>query len=203
MTAPEGRLDLVLNGPNGVWAYDPRTGKENWHIERNDPKQQAKFGEPIPVSRGDLLVALSGRPGPCQAFRVGSGTQPSVELTWEIRRKGRDVASPLIWGDHLYVADSKAVLTCYDLKTGRALYTQRLAADAKVLASPVAIAGKLLFPLDTGETVVLEPGAKFKVAGRNVLGDHQSLDFGASPAIVAGRLYLRSQRYLYCIEDKK
>ena len=29
---PGGRTDLVLNGPFGVWGYDPRTGEELWKV---------------------------------------------------------------------------------------------------------------------------------------------------------------------------
>lgn len=201
---PSGRTDLVLNGPKGVWGYDPHTGKELWYSPRRDSKDAAKFGEPMPVSTSNVLVAFSGRPGPFQEVRLGgAGDVSKKDLVWEFRRKGRDVASPIIWGDYVYAADNKAVLTCYDLKTGKIVYTQRLAPDAKVLGSPVAVRGKLLFLLDTGETVVVEPGPTFKSVGRNVLGENRSLDFAASPAIVAGRLFLRSQSYLYCIGDRQ
>jgi hypothetical protein len=61
----------------------------------------------------------------------------------------------------------------------------------------------LLFTLDDGVTVVVEPGPKFKVVDRNRLGKGVALDFGASPAISNGRLYLRSQSYLYCIAKAK
>src|SRR5207302_553000 len=30
VTTPKGRTELVLNSPHGVWAYEPRTGKELW-----------------------------------------------------------------------------------------------------------------------------------------------------------------------------
>src|SRR5262249_4872430 len=153
---------------------------------------------------GVLLIGSSGRPGPCQAIRVGgTGDVTKSHVAWTIQRKGRDVSSPIIWGDELYAADNKAVLTCYALKDGRALYTQRLGPGCKALASPVAVRGKLLWLLDTGETVVLEPGPKYQVAGRNRLGDGTTLDFAASPAIVAGKIFIRSQSFLYCIGEKK
>src|SRR5262249_21198552 len=127
-----------------------------------------------------------------------------THLLWQVERKGhRDCSSQILWGDYLYAADNKAILTCYDPKTGRALYHERLAPDAKSLASPVGGAGKLLFVSDNGVTVVVEPGPKLKVAARNKLGDGSSLDFGASPAIADGRLFLRSQSYLHCIGEKK
>ena len=63
--------------------------------------------------------------------------------------------------------------------------------------------GKLLFLQDNGVTVVVEPGDKFQEIGRNRLGEGGELDFGASPAVADGRLFLRSQSYLYCIGEKK
>jgi outer membrane protein assembly factor BamB len=199
----KGRLDLVLNGPLGVWAYDPRTGKELWHCERN-AGEQGRFGEPIPVSNGEVLFGLSGRLGPFQAIRMGgSGDVTGTHLAWQITRKGRDVASPLLWKDLLYVADRSAILTCFDAKSGKALYTERLGANKNLMASPVLVRGKVLYLLDDGTTVVLEPGRKYKELNRNQLGEGMELAFGASPAIADGRMYLRSQTHLYCIGEKK
>jgi outer membrane protein assembly factor BamB len=201
---PQGRLDLVLNGPLGVWGYDPATGKEVWHCNRVDKngQDQARFGEPVPAFNRATLFAPSGRPGPFQAVRLGgNGDLGRPDLRWEVVRKGhRDVASPILWEDAVYMADNKGVLTCQDIQTGQLRYTERL--GAKALASPVAVRGRLLFVLDDGVTVVVEPGRQLKVAQRNKLGGGKELDFAGSPAIVAGRLYLRSQSHLYCIGEK-
>jgi outer membrane protein assembly factor BamB len=204
ITTPAGRLDLVLNGPLGVWAYDPRTGKEIWHCARSDAKDNARFGEPVPVSSADMLFAPSGRPGPFQAIGLdGTGNVTKTQLRWQVSRRGhRDVSSQILWKGLLYAADNKGVLTCYDARSGKVLYNERLSGGGKSLASPVAVRDRLLFVLDTGETVVIEPGPQLKVAGRNVLGEGNGLDFAASPAIADGRLYLRSQSYLYCIGEK-
>src|SRR5262249_10881192 len=145
---------------------------------RKDRKDQAKFGEPVPVSDGELLVAPSGRPGPCQAIRLGgSGDVTGTHVMWTVRRKSRDVSSQILWQGLLYAADTKGVLTCYDVKTGGVVYSERVAPDAKSLASPVAVRGKLLFLFDNGETVVVEPGHKLQVLARNVLGTGATLDF--------------------------
>ena len=42
----------------------------------------------------------------------------------------------------------------------------------------------------------------YRRVGKNKL-DGGTLDFGASPAIADGKLYLRSQSYLYCIGEKR
>jgi outer membrane protein assembly factor BamB len=206
MPVAGGRVDLVLNGPLGVWGYDPRTGKERWHCDRTDPRDQARFGEPMPVNDGERLFVVSGRPGPYQVLRLpGDGDVTRSHLVKQGARRGhRDVASPLIFDGRVYVADNKAVLSCYELRSGKELYAARIGNGTnKALASPVAVRGKLLFPLDDGVTVVVEPGPALKVVGRNRLGDGTGLDFGASPAVAGGRLFLRSQSYLYCIGEKK
>src|SRR5581483_11817780 len=97
-TDKSGRLELILNGPRGVWSYDPRNGKEYWHCERKDQKEQAKFGEMVPTIAADLLFAPSGRPGPFQAIRLGgTGNVTKSHVAWEIRRKGRDVSSQILF----------------------------------------------------------------------------------------------------------
>ena len=90
------------------------------------------------------------------------------------------------------------------LKTGKELFNERIGdGKGKSLASPIAVRGKLLFLLDNGTTVILEPEAKLKEVGRNKLGDGNPLEFGASPAVADGKLFLRSQTVLYCIGEAK
>jgi outer membrane protein assembly factor BamB len=206
MAVEAGRIDLLLNGPLGLWGYDPLTGQERWHCPRQDPDELSRFGEPMPVSDGDMLYVSSGRPGPCQGLRLpGAGDVTRTRMVWEGVRKGhRDVSSPVVVDGRVYAADNKAILTCIDLKTGKELYNQRIGnGKNKSIGSPVVVRGKLLFPLDDGVTVVVEPGPVCRVTGRNRLGTGEQLDFGASPAIADGRLFFRSQSYLYCIGTKQ
>ena len=200
-----GRVDLVLNGPTALVGYDPRTGKELWRCSRTDTRDQARFGEPLPVNDGERLFVLSGRPGPCQALRLpDKGDVTKTNVVWQtVRGKShRDVGSPILLDGLIYQGDREGVLTCLDLATGKEQYSVPLERGSKVLASPVIVRGKLLFLLDNGTTAVVEPGRKFKLEAVNKL-DGETLDYGASPAIVDGRMYLRSQTWLYCIGEKK
>jgi outer membrane protein assembly factor BamB len=201
-----GRLDLVLNGPLSCVGYDPTTGKERWHVTRTDASDQMRFGEPIPVDDGKTMFIQSGRPGPCQAVKMpNEGDVTKSHLVWGGSRKGhRDVASAIVWDGRVYCADNKGMLSCYDLKTGKELFNERFGdGKGKALASPVAVRGKLLFLLDNGTTVVVEPEKILKEVSLNKLGDGNALDFGASPAVANGKLYLRSQSVLYCIGESK
>jgi outer membrane protein assembly factor BamB len=199
-----GRVDLVLNGPTAVVGYDPKTGKELWRSVRTTGGDSNLFGEPLPVNDGEMMFVLSGRPGPCQALRLPEkGDVTKTHVLWQNeRRNHRDVSSPILWEGLVYQADNKGMLTCIEAKTGKQVYNEALAGrDAKSLSSPIVVRGKLLFPLDEGTTVVLEPGRTFRVVGRNKL-DGGTLEYGASPAVADGKLYLRSQSYLYCVGAK-
>jgi outer membrane protein assembly factor BamB len=199
---PTGRIDLVLNGPYGVWAYNPRTGEELWHCERHKGEEEALFGEPIPVFSDNTLFVLSGRPGPFQAIHMGGvGDVTASQVLWEGVRKGsRDVASPIIWEDTLFIADRFGTISGYEIKTGKLLFKER-AGNKPFVGSPVAVRGKILFLTEDGMTFVLEPGHALNIVARNSLRD--GTEFRASPAVANGRIYLRSQAHLYCIGEKK
>jgi outer membrane protein assembly factor BamB len=195
---PGGRVDLVLNGPFGVWGYDPRTGKEIWHCDRHRGDGKALFGEAMPVFDREKMVVMSGRPGPMIAVRLGgTGDVTKTHILWDVVRKTpRDVGSPILWKDLLYVGDRDGNLTCHDATNGAVIYRER-AGKKCFSASPIAVQDKLLFLTEDGTTVVVEPGRQFKVVARNTLAD--PTEFRASPVVVDGRLYLRSQSTLYCI----
>jgi outer membrane protein assembly factor BamB len=198
-------VDLVLNGPQGFWGYDPKTGKEIWHVFRHPDEDPTKFGEPVPVFNQGAMFAPAGRDqGYFQAIRLGgNGDVTKSNLLWEVRRKGtRDVGSGVLVGDYLIYGDGRnGFITCHDAKTGTLLYQERVSRKGEYFyASPVLIQGKVLLLRNDGDTFVVEPDKVLKVARENVLKD--GTVFCASPAVADGRLFLRSQQYLYAIGTK-
>lgn len=208
--AASGRFELALNGPLGVWAYEPRTGKELWHCFRHTDRDNNKFGEAIPVFNKDLLFAPAGREGGyLQAIKLGgAGDVTASGLAWELPRKGiRDVGSGILAGDYLYFADGRgATISAHDTKTGKQLFFERSPGikggkgGKGFYASPILVNGKLLCLRQDGVTFVVEPGPTLKIIGQNTLSD--GADFSASPAVADGRLFVRSQTHLYCIGAK-
>jgi outer membrane protein assembly factor BamB len=65
-------------------------------------------------------------------------------------------------------------------------------------ASPVGANGKLYLASEEGDVIVLKLGEKFEVLATNTLSDET---FIASPMIVQGQLFLRSENTLYCIGE--
>jgi hypothetical protein len=67
-----------------------------------------------------------------------------------------------------------------------------------VFSSPVGADGRVYIPGREGTTAVLRNGATYELLAANELDD----GFDASPALVDNELYLRGQRYLYCIAEE-
>ena len=68
-------------------------------------------------------------------------------------------------------------------------------------ASVVLMKDRLYAVSRTGDTHVLAAKPLFEVLAHNQLASDQS-DFNASPAISGGKILLRSNRFLYCIEGE-
>ena len=108
------------------------------------------------------------------------------------------VPSPILYGEQLYmVNDMASIVTSLDAMTGRALWQGRLGVAQRegFSASPVAVDGKVFFTNDDGETFVLRAGPTFQLLHVNRLGEGTL----ASPALVDGRWYIRTDRNLFAI----
>ena len=75
---------------------------------------------------------------------------------------------------------------------------QRLDGVPNVFASPVGAGGRVYIPGREGSTLVIRNATTYQVLAKNDLQDA----FDASPALVDGEIYLRGNRYLYCIAEK-
>jgi outer membrane protein assembly factor BamB len=103
-----------------------------------------------------------------------------------------------VYGDYLYlVNDMSAIATCLEAKTGKVMWQGRLgeAQNEGFSASPVGVDSKVFFTNDQGQTFVLAAGPKFRLLRVNELGERTL----ASPALVDGRWYFRTERRLIAI----
>ena len=94
--------------------------------------------------------------------------------------------------------NNKAILSCFDSKTGNRHYGPKRLSNIKgIYASPVGANGKIYLVGRDGNAAVIKHGTKFEILAENHLDDH----FDASPAIIDQELYLRGHKYLYCIAE--
>ena len=190
------RDELIVNSQQLVQAYDPESGKELWRV-------RGMLREVIPtcvVGHG-LVFCSSGRAGPTFAIRPGgTGDVTDTHVVWSSPKGSPFVPSGIIHGDLLYlINDMQSILTVYHATTGTLAYQDRLGQAVRegFSSSPVAVGNKLFFTNDMGQTFVVEAGPAFKLLHVNELGA-QVL---ASPALVDGTWYWRTDRELLAIGD--
>jgi hypothetical protein len=95
------------------------------------------------------------------------------------------------------VNDMASIVTSLHATTGKAMFQGRLGVATRegFSASPVAVDGKIFFTNDEGDTFVLRAGPAFNLLHVNRIGEGTL----ASPALVDGRWYIRTDRNLYAI----
>ena len=125
---------------------------------------------------------------------------PNAKVNWRYAKGTPYVPSPALVGDRLYFTEmNETLLTVLDAKTGKPVIDKERLPQAKSFyASPVAAAGRVYFVDRNGTTVVLRAGDALDVLAVNKLDD----EIDATPAAVGKQLFLRGQKYLYCIEGK-
>jgi outer membrane protein assembly factor BamB len=195
----DGRHDLVLSKPDEVWGLNPDTGKLLWYA-------RTELGgniSPSVVARDDLIVAFGGFPATGSvAVRAGRG-DVTGKIAWSSTKLASYVPSPVIQGDRLYLVNDRGTAYCVEVNTGNVLGEERLpsrgeGASRPIYASTLLVHDKLIAVTRHGGTYVLEASPKLTRLAHNQFAEDDS-DFNAAPAVSAGRLFLRSNRFLYCV----
>ena len=128
--------------------------------------------------------------------------------------------SPLIADGMMYGMDWVANYCVVDLATGKTLAYKDLDAELKgevnynsirIAASPTLVGKNIILMDNQGHSIAVEPGSECKIVARNFLGTQIQRDWpmttqeyvGYTPPVADGaRLYIRGERYLYCIAGK-
>ena len=125
----------------------------------------------------------------------GHGDIAPTHVAWKFNRGLPYVASPLFYDGRLYLVKDGGMISSFDAKTGKTFYLQeRLDSPGSYYASPVAADGRIYLASQPGKLTVIKAGGD----APEVL--HRA-DFGerifATPALVGGNIYLRTQSKLY------
>ena len=187
-----------MSGQQRVTAYDPETGRELWHARGNSYE-----AIPSPVVGHGFIFCSTGRAGPTIAIRPGgSGDVTETHIVWKTPKGSPFVPSPVLDDGYLYIVnDMTAIATCFRAETGEVAWQGRLG-EAKregFSGSPIAVNGRVFFTNDEGETFVLRSGPEFELLHVNRLNEKVL----ATPALVSGRWYFRTERNLLAIGDPR
>ncbi len=192
----DGQNQLLSQGADWLYAYDPTNGQELWKL---------KYGN-LGFSLSSRAVTGHGRIYLCTGYsrsevhaiqlptKSGTNPVPAATHAWKYTKGAPTMSSPLLVGNELYfVNDSGGMFTCLDAHTGHEIYRERLGGSHS--ASPLLADGLIHLASREGDIHLIRPGRKFELVAKNQLPGQ----IMASPVALDDALYYRTDTALYRI----
>jgi outer membrane protein assembly factor BamB len=195
----DGQAQVVVSGTRRVRGYDLKTGAVIWEAGGLPGNIVASpvgadgmvFAAGSYEKQTLLAIRLTGAKGEL------TGTQ---QIAWQKNRSTPYVPSPLLYDGWLYyLRHYQGVLSRVNAKTGdEPSGPFRLGSVFNIYSSPVAAAGRIYVTDRNGKTLVISNDPEPKSLKLNKLDDR----FSASAALVGDAIFLRGEKFLYCIGEK-
>ena len=205
-TVLNGQAAMVLGAADGaVYALQPRTGKVIWKYQASPRGINVT---PLVDSNG-IVYCAHGEQNETDRTILGAifafdgnttGDIPESKLLWKVPGKAIGRSSPVIVGERIYFTEDSGNMFGINLKTGVVESEKDL--GNIMFGSPVVSEGKIYIGENSGKIFTLKPNA----TGFDILGQTRLRDGGevfGSFAIANGRLYLPTNKGLYCIGKKE
>ena len=192
----DGKDELIVAIAGKVLAFDPTTGAALW----NCATDIGWYMVPSVVANDGIVYAIGGRSGTA-ALAVRTGGTGDVTKTHRLwtSTKGSNVSSPVFHDKHVYfINDSRGTAYCLEAATGKAVYEETVPRPGTVYASSLLADGKIYYLTRDGRTFVVAAKPEFDLLATNDLRDGGI--FHATPVAADERLFIRSDKYLYCLE---
>ena len=188
-----GQYQLVRNGAQGCYAYNPVTGNELWKV-----RHHGFSNAPRPIAGHGLLFTTVDRDNPeLWAIRLGgSGDISDSHVVWKETAAMPPRCSPLLVNDLLYLINRLGIITCIDAKTGEQVWKNRL--PGSYSASPIYAHERIYVFNEDAVSFIIKPGREFKITHENKLDEDILV---ATPAVSGKAFFVRTEKHIYRIEN--
>lgn len=115
------------------------------------------------------------------------------EVVWKHNYGVPECPSPLYYKERVYMVKNGGIVSCLVAKTGELKYQDKLRSGGPYYSSPVVGDGKIFVASRRGTVTVFEPGDDFNILAHNKLNEK----IMATPAIVDGKIYVRTDKSLF------
>lgn len=194
--------ELILSLPDELWALNPATGKLRWFATSGLPgniSPSVVLGEGVAFTFGGFpqLGAVAVKTG-------GQGDVTGTHRLWQTRNSTY-VPTPVLHEGRLYVVTDQGFALCLDAKTGEQVFKERLPGASATgrggkpfYASAVLANGSIYAVSRRNGTFVFDAKPEFKLTAQNSFAS-DTTQFNATPALGGKDIYLRSDKFLYCV----
>ncbi|MBA62917.1 MAG: hypothetical protein CMJ76_11185 [Planctomycetaceae bacterium] len=192
-----GTVQIITCASNFVRAYDLQDGSIIWQCSGLTGN-----ATPCPILDGKDVLVMSGYQGH-SAMRIPITRKGDIsgkgQVIWKQDRGTPYVPSPVLYEGMLFFNQSnQGIWTVLNAASGEIVMDRtRLPGISNMYSSPIAANGHVYVTGRDGITLVLKPGTELKVQASNRLDER----FDSSPAIAGDELYLRGEKFLYCISE--
>lgn len=186
-----GRTQLISPGAHWVVSYEPSTGKGLWRARHGNG---FSIGSCPVFGDGKAFFSTGCMRPELWAIRAdGEGDVTATHAEWKSTRQVPIMSSPVLLDNQLYWTSDDGIANCTDVRSGEVHWQERM--NQQHLASPLLAEGRIYFFGKGGKTTVLQAGKQFERLAENLLEG----DVVATPAIVDGTIFLRTDTHLYRI----
>ena len=191
LIAVNGQRQVISPGSGAVSALDPNDGTEFWRVRYGGGYSVV----PRPVfGQGLLFIATGFNRADLLAIRPeGKGDVTDSHIAWRTTKGAPLTPSVVLVGDELYAVNDAGIASCFDAKTGRVHWQERI--EGNYSASPLSAEGRIYFQNETGTGVVIKASREFTPLATNKL-EERTL---ASYAVAENSFFIRTERHLYRI----
>lgn len=192
----EGQRQVISPGAGAVDALNPATGEPIWRVAYEGYSVVPK---PIYVDGRLFLTSSFDTPEVLAINPVGaSGDVTETHVLWINNKKAPMTVALTVIGKEIYwVTDKGGLLTCADVETGEAHWSERIG-SRDISASPLYVGGHLYIQEESGKAHVIKPGLTYEKIAENDLGERTL----ASYAPLDGAFIIRSETKLWRIGKK-
>ena len=193
-----GHDELVVALPLRLMAFAPRTGEQLWHC---DGPNIGAYSSPF---HGEGFVGYSGCGFRNNLMVVRTGGRGDVTKTkrlWNqpLGNSQGHLGAGVIFQGHIYLVNTAGIAECFELKSGKTIWTERLTgsgASSASWSSPVLSGDRLYVPNRNADVFVLKAAPKFDLLAINSISREP---MSASLAVSDGDIFIRTDKNLWCI----
>jgi outer membrane protein assembly factor BamB len=188
-----GRTEILSPGSGLVGAYHPDDGRLLWKVTYGEG--YSVVPRPV-IADGHLFVATGYNLPKLIAIRLdgADGDSTKSHLVWENNRRMPKTPSMLATNGQIIVLDDTGTLTALDAKSGKPVWNHKLPGNFS--ASPVLTGSTLYAVTEDGVCYVVKISKNSAETLHETDLAERSL---ASPALLEGALYLRTEENLWKI----
>jgi outer membrane protein assembly factor BamB len=191
-----GMRQLIATTGSSFVSLDPRTGRSLW---RHEWKNSFHCNCATPQSADGLLFVSSSYGSGCAALELGfENGKPTATRRWKNGELQNHYSTSIILDGHVYGchANQGSTLRCLELATGKLRWVSRGAGKC----SMIAVEGHLICLSERGVLTLVRADPRGFVPRGQVKGILRSKKAWAPPALSGGRLYVRDDREIVCLD---